>query len=63
LPKLLCIESIFGHISIYKGGAVEIFKNIGDEYDNLLININIYVNLRSLEPRTVTSKPPSTDIE
>ena len=33
----------FGHISIFKGGVAEIFKNIGDEYDNLLINIEIYV--------------------
>ena len=38
------MKFIFGHISIYKGGAAEIFKNIGDEYDNLLINIYVYVN-------------------
>ena len=38
------LKCILGHISIYKGGAVEIFKNIGDEYDNLLIYINVYVN-------------------
>ena len=38
------MKCIFGHISIYKGGVAEIFKNIGDEYDNLLIYIDIYVN-------------------
>ena len=38
------LKCVFGHISILKGGAAEIFKNIGDEYDNLLININVYAN-------------------
>ena len=38
------MKYIFGHISIYKRGDAEIFKNIGYENDNLLININIYVN-------------------
>jgi len=30
--------------SIYKGGAAKIFRNIGDVYDNLLINRVVYVN-------------------
>ena len=38
------LNCILGQISIYKGSAAEIFKNIGDDYDNLLINIDIYVN-------------------
>ena len=45
------MKCIVGHISIYKGGAAEIFKNIGDEYDNLLTNIDV---LRLLESGTVT---------
>jgi len=38
------LKYIFGHVSTYKRGAAETFKNIGDENDNLLININVYVN-------------------
>ena len=38
------MKCIFGYINIYKRGAVENFKNIGDENDNLLINIDVYIN-------------------
>ena len=38
------LKCIFEHISIYKKDAAKIFKNIEDEYDNLLINMDVYVN-------------------
>ena len=44
--KLLWYEMYIWTVSIYKRGAVEIFKNIGDENDNLLININAYEIIR-----------------
>jgi len=41
---MILIYVVFGQVTKYKGGVVEIFKNIGEEYDNLLINIDVYVN-------------------
>ena len=34
--------------------AAEIFKNIGDGYDNLLINVDVYINWDLWETGTVT---------
>ena len=48
-----------GQLSIYKGGAAEIFKNIGDDYDNLLINVDVYVNWDLWEIGTVTQTLPT----
>ena len=57
------LKCTFGHISIYKVGAAEIFKNIGDEYDNLFDQYRYLCKLRSLETGTVTVGNRAQDIE
>ena len=61
LAEIFCdVKCIFGHISIYKGDAAEIFKNIGDEYDDLLINIDVLCQLRLLKMGPLQYLTPST---
>ena len=57
------LNCILRQLSIYKGGAAEIFKNIGDDYDNLLINVDVYVNWDLWETGTVTAGIRAQDID